>query len=147
MKKAFKKLILVVLVMTLTLFTFACGEKPCTHKDDDGDGVIGNTDMLYNDYKDGGHIIKGKGTLLNLNPILPPEYIKILGNSGGYVYTMPDTSGLGVESGGYHGVAENMGGFFGSTKFYYTDIQTGEIKHFLGTGATDASDSPFVFVK
>ncbi|MBO7304197.1 MAG: hypothetical protein J6V09_03160, partial [Clostridia bacterium] len=38
-KNAFRRLLLILLVMSMTLFTFACGEKPCTHKDDDGDGI------------------------------------------------------------------------------------------------------------
>ena len=57
----------------------------------------------------------------------PPEYVKILGNAGGYKYLARDTSlahphlpgNVHIESGGYHGVAENYKGFYGSTKFYY----------------------------
>ena len=108
--------------------------------DYDGDGVWGNTEWLYSekkaelgsDYIDGYQPIPSPKpteftTVLNLNRVTPPEYVKILGNAGGYKYLARDTSlahphlpgNVHIESGGYHGVAENYKGFYGSTKFYY----------------------------
>ena len=40
-----------------------------------------------------------------------------MGLSGGYVYYVPRTDGLGVSDGGYYDEVENSGGFFGDTKF------------------------------
>ena len=40
MKKNFcKKLLLVLMTLAMMLALFACGDKPCTHKDEDGDGI------------------------------------------------------------------------------------------------------------
>ncbi|MBO7304587.1 MAG: hypothetical protein J6V09_05135 [Clostridia bacterium] len=118
--------------------------------DHDGDGIVGNTNLRFEDwfgttrYK---HGILDESTLLNLNPVSPPRYLKITANdgadgSGGYKYIIQNTSGLGISNGTYHGIEENMGGFFGSTKFYYG---TGEDDYQLGTSGDNMPDSPFSF--
>ncbi len=102
--------------------------------DIDGDGEFDNTTWKFQETKDKlneaglNAYQKGythEGSAVNLNVVEPPEYVKILSNKGGYKYWVRDTSTLSddpdsrVSNGGYHGVAENWKGFYGSTKFYY----------------------------
>lgn len=94
--------------------------------DEDGDGFVDGTKIPYDD------VISNRGVVdptskKNHNPIMPPKYINILGNTEGYVYVIPDTSE-------YEG-----GGFFGKTEF-----SDGE-KTYIGTA--NASDSTFKFKK
>lgn len=103
----------------------------------DGDGVVGNTSISYEEAKQekGENIDKGinhPSSYTNLNIVKPPKYIKILNNTGEGSFTLKvkNTAG-GVSNGKYYGVAENNGGFFGSTKFYYT-----EDNYFVGSNFT-----------
>ena len=96
--------------------------------DYDGDGVWGNTKWLYSEKKAqlGSNYDNGYQDLtskLNLNKVTPPEFVKILGNAGGYKYWVKNTASGNVSNGGYHGVSENNKGFYGSTKFYYSDTE------------------------
>ena len=108
----------------------------------DGDGKIGNTSISYSEAKAAAGDEVGNGTYygaisldsdinayVNLNIVKPPEYIKILNNTGKGSFTLKVINTAGsVSNGEYYGIAENMGGFFGSTKFYYTDTN-----YFVGT--------------
>ena len=85
----------------------------------DGDGIIGNTSLDYTSNSTSG--IKHTGTYVNLNIVKPPEFIKILNNEAGLVYLITNTSKNGVSDGGYYDDVESYGGFFGDTKFYYTN--------------------------
>ncbi|MBO5946216.1 MAG: hypothetical protein J6Q69_06370, partial [Clostridia bacterium] len=118
----------------------------------DGDGVIGNTNISYTDIINSGEDIEsGKASgisKVNLNMIRLPEYIKIInndgvdndgdgiGDTGGYIFRIRNTGinandpAKRISNGGYWGVAENWGGFLGSTKFYYGN---GENDYFQGT--------------
>ena len=106
-------------------------DEPC---DLDNDGRVGNTSISYEEAKAalGENIDKGishGSSSTNLNIVKPPEYIKILNNTGEGSFTLRVKITAGnVSNGKYYGVAENMGGFFGSTKFYYTDTN-----YFVGT--------------
>ncbi len=102
----------------------------------DGNGIAGNTSFSYQEALkspsyDSGVVSTVK---INLNMIRPPEFIKILNNdghdgNGGYVYVVNNTGANAndpvkrVSNGGYWGVEENWGGFFGSTKFYYSETE------------------------
>jgi hypothetical protein len=70
---------------------------------------------------------------INVNPIKPPEYIKIV-NCPDYLYVkIASTAGKGISDGGWHtpeGAGETMGGFFGTTKFIYGE---GEKDFFYGS--------------
>jgi len=93
----------------------------------DGDGNVGNTSISYEEAKaaagsdiDNGTYHQGSNT--NLNIVRPPEYIKILNNTGKGSFTLMVKNTAGnVSNGRYYGIAENNGGFFGCTKFYYTE--------------------------
>ena len=122
----------------------------------DGDGVIGNTNISYTDIINSGEEIdSGKASAIskvNLNMIRPPEYIKIInndgvdtdgdgiGDTGGYVFMIRNTGAYAddydrrISNGGYWGVAENWGGFLGSTKFIYGN---GEDDYFQGPNHPD----------
>ena len=102
-----------------------------------GDGLVGNIKVNYADVKStASDITKGytSAYYVNLNMIRPPEYIKILnndgvdtdgdgiGDTGGYVYVVCNTAETGlISDGGYWDNKETYGGFFGDTKFYYTE--------------------------
>ena len=106
----------------------------------DGNGVIGNTDLPYNDpsYEDmtdreiwGG--FKHPNCSFNTNIIKPPAYLKIINNNGGYVLRIPRTDNLGVSDGGWNrdaDAADSYGGFFGNTKFIFGE---GENDYLVGT--------------
>ena len=106
----------------------------------DGDGKVGNTSVSYTDRS--AWIPKQQGAdynaklgvshpscTKNVNLTKPPSYIKIVnndgvGSAGGYIYIVPDTSGMGISDGGWNRDAsapDTMGGFFGNTKFIYGD--------------------------
>ncbi len=122
----------------------------------DDNQVIGNTRFnyaeLYNEGKyDGSKNNNGvtdTNSYVNLCRVIPPEYIKIINNdgvngTGGYRYIIWDTSGNGISDGGYYTETETFGGFFGATKFYYSDED-----FFLGTGHGDqTATTPFTFRK
>ena len=125
--------------------------------DFDGDGKVGNTSLVYADYahldiKEQNQGIIHPTCLRNLNPIRPPEYIKVINNDGvdgkgGYVYTVVDTSGQGISDGGWHRdktAPDTMGGFFGGTKFYY-GIE--EDDYFVGTENKNGISETFAFKK
>jgi hypothetical protein len=124
--------------------------------DIDGDGIIGNSPYKYKDCynspnngKTGSEAVRygwiDSSGNTNLNPIRPPEHIKITGNdgvdgSGGYVFVVPrtDTANQPLESrisdGGYWNDTESFGGFFGDTRFVYG---TGDNDYYLGTADPD----------
>ena len=117
----------------------------------DGDGKIGNTALLYKDYKaeDWVYIPEDRTDLnryANSNPVKPPEYIKIINNdgvngSGGYGFKILDTSGLNVSDGAWWNENETYGGFFGDTKFIYGE---GDDDSFIGTANEDPTGT-FIF--
>jgi hypothetical protein len=96
----------------------------------DGDGVVGNTSLDYTSKNVSG--VKHTGTFVNLNIVRPPKFIKILNNEAGLVYLITNTSKNGVSDGGYYDDIESYGGFFGDTKFYYT-----ETDYLLGSNHDD----------
>ncbi|MBO7304201.1 MAG: hypothetical protein J6V09_03180 [Clostridia bacterium] len=108
--------------------------------DADGDGFVDGTDILYDGIPDSTGIIY-EGSNENLNPVKPPEYVKICGNGAGFAFAVPKTAGCGVSDGGYYNAADNFGGFFGGTKFYYGD---GEDDYYLGTDHTDTEIFKFI---
>ena len=111
--------------------------------DIDGKNGPGETNLKYNDpqYLDKTDKELNKGIphpscKINLNPVKPPEYIKIINNDGvdgkgGYVYTVPNTAGQGISDGDWYNTEESYGGFFGDTKFIY-DVN-GEEFTLIGT--------------
>ena len=108
--------------------------------DTDGDGFVDGTNIKFDGESDWGGVTIGSKE--NLNPIKPPEIIKIVNNDGvngggGYVYIIPKTDGFGVSDGGYYDDVENNGGFFGDTKFI-TEENT-----YLGTDHEDTET--FIF--
>ena len=128
--------------------------------DFDGDGVYGNSPFKYDDiYVTLADPTKGyqwSGNYDNFNVVVPPEDIKIFGNDGvdtdgngegdgGYVFKVLNTAAPGnISNGGFHGVAENWGGFFGSTKFYYDD--SNKSAFFQGTDHEEQTETEtFVF--
>ena len=93
--------------------------------DKDGDGLVDGTNIPYDDE------VSCRGVtdptcFDNHNPIIPPKYVKILGNDAlGYKYIIPGTSEY------------EDGGFFGKTEF----ISDGGVK----VGTADKNDSTFAF--
>ena len=66
----------------------------------------------------------------NLNIVKPPEYIKIFNNEGAGSFTLKIKNTAGrVSDGKHYDEVDNKGGFFGDTKFYYS-----ETEYFTGTG-------------
>jgi hypothetical protein len=107
---------------------------------DKGDGYVDGTNITFDGDSDWGGVVTSVKE--NLNPIKPPEIIKITGNdgvsgTGGYTYIVPKTDGFGVSDGGYYDTVENNGGFFGDTKFI-TEENT-----YLGTDHEDTET--FIF--
>ena len=113
------------------------------HVDKDGDGYVDNTTVKYNKNQTKTYGIRGDGNK-NLNPIKPPETIKITNNTGGYVYRVVNTSGYNVGDGGYYDSVENKGGFFGDTKFWYG---TGPNDYYLGTNYVGSKTTTFKFIE
>ena len=114
----------------------------------DGERGPGNTSLVYADYADldpkvQNKGIKHKGCTRNLNPIKPPEYIKIINNdgvdgSGGYTYNIVNTGGEGISDGYWYTSEDTFGGFFGGTKFIYGD---GPNDYFLGSDHEDQTET------
>ena len=121
------------------------------YTDEDGDGFVDayrdeNGNMVqfvdadgnkipYNKAEAGEHSNGIKNTPaehlknVNLNPVKPPDYVKVLNNDGYFKLLVTDTS------------FANNGGFFGETKFYYAPD-----KYYTGTGEAKADDdNVFVF--
>ena len=67
----------------------------------------------------------------NVNQVVAPEYLKIVGNEAGYVFSIPDTYS-------YKGLGDK--GFLEKTKFYYTDTE-----YYEGTNHTDEDTRTFKF--
>ena len=94
--------------------------------DADGDGFVDGTKIPYDDEVS----VRGvtdPDCMDNHNPVIPPSYIKILNNNGGYEYVVQETSEY-----------EN-GGFFGNTEFIYDG---GSVK-----GTAKEVHNTFKFVK
>ena len=107
----------------------------------DGDGNIGNTSILVSEAKASASNIEN-GTYhptsyVNLNIVKPPEYVKILNNTGKGSFTLrvKNTAGT-VSDGGYYDNEERYGGFFGDTKFYYS-----ETEYFVGTNQVGQTET------
>ena len=120
--------------------------------DFDRDGVVGQTSIDYEKYKNLPAAEQNKGVphptcKRNLNTIKPPEFIKIINNDGvdgkgGYVYTIVNTAGQGISDGGWYraeGTEDTMGGFFGGTKFIYGE---GADDYLLGSNHTFQDVTP-----
>ena len=95
--------------------------------DEDGDGLVDGTNIPYDDYVD--HCgVTDPTSFKNHNPVIPPKYIKILGNGEvKYKYVVQDTSEY------------EDGGFFGKTEFITENGVT--------VGTSDHSDQNFDFRK
>ena len=103
---------------------------PCYAKVDlDGDGYVDGTNIVFDGVESNKGIID-ESSLKNVNPVKPPEYIKITKNETEYVFITPETSKYGLSDGGYYSDADTVGGFFGGTKFYYGEL---EDEYYLGT--------------
>ena len=132
-------------------------------RDLDGDGKVGNTSLRCEEYMNAPDFMQGglrrpafwKGAIhptctANLNKIRPPKYFKVLNNkneNGEPVcrYVIKDSSDEYISDGGWYRDADTpdtMGGFFGTTKFYYGD---GEEDYFIGTADKNAGDGSFIF--
>ena len=84
----------------------------------DGDGFVDGTDIPYDGVQSGSGVMHPT-SLKNENPVRPPEYIKIVNSNA--KFTLASTGGAGVSDGAYYDDVENFGGFFGDTRFYYSD--------------------------
>ena len=132
-------------------------------RDLDGDGKIGNTSLKCEEYMNAPDVVEGgvhrpvfwRGAIhptctANLNKVRPPKYFKVLNNkneNGEPVccYVIKDSSDEAISDGGWYRDADTpdtMGGFFGTTKFYYGD---GEEDYFIGTADKNAGDGSFIF--
>jgi hypothetical protein len=100
----------------------------------DGDGVIGNTSLDYTGAIDSG--TKHTESFVNINITVPPEFIKIKGNTQGLVYVIANTAKNGISDGLYYNDTDSFGGFFGGTKFYYSDEE-----YLLGSDHTDQTNT------
>ena len=121
----------------------------------DGDGRVGNTSLKYDDYFGTENYRRGiehPTCTVNVNPVRPPEYLKIINNTredGSAIcrYVIKDTSGMGISDGAWYRTEsepDTMGGFFGATKFIYGE---GESECFVGTCGKDSESETFVFTK
>jgi len=102
--------------------------------DNDGDGFVDGTDVVYNpdipeNNKEKWKGIVVKGSRENLNVTIPPVYIKVTNNKHNYVYVVEDVP-----------VFDNPG-FFGKTEFI-TDSEV-----YVGTNHVDEKTETFNFVK
>ncbi|MBO7303826.1 MAG: hypothetical protein J6V09_01195 [Clostridia bacterium] len=97
--------------------------------DNDQDGFIDGTDIPFDGTTDKAGI-EVTDSYKNLNPVRPPEYIKITENHADISYLVYDTSKFGVSDGKYYSDEDSRGGFFGGTKFYYGN---GESDYYPGT--------------
>ena len=107
----------------------------------DGDGKAGNTSLRYDDYYGTAKFKCGilhPTTTVNVNPVKPPRYFKVVNNIGPCgkpycVYHVPNTADEGISDGGWYraeAAPDTFGGFLGNTKFIYG---TGEDEYFIGT--------------
>jgi hypothetical protein len=99
--------------------------------DEDGDGFVDGTKIPFDDVISRGGITD-ESSNVNLNPIIPPEYIRITNNIGvlgGYVFAIPNTASLGVPD----------GGFLGKTKF------SSENEEYVGTDFVGEETKTFRF--
>ncbi|MBO7304586.1 MAG: hypothetical protein J6V09_05130 [Clostridia bacterium] len=94
------------------------------------DGFVDGTDVPYvaSELSQNYYGVSVEASRANLNPIKPPEFIKIVSNKYGYVLSVAKTDGYGISDGNYYDDDEKYGGFFGDTKFYYN-----EENYFVGT--------------
>ena len=98
--------------------------------DDDGDGLVDGTEIAFNgEARWGG--VEDESSNKNLNPIVPPEYIKITNNKNNYVYLVNDMSS-------FEGITD--GGFFGKTEFITED------ESFVGTANSGSKNGTFKFI-
>ena len=125
----------------------------------DNNGDKFNTDIKYmteeeytadgsseKDYQRG---VLFSGCTTNVNLTKPPKYVKIINNdgvngTGGYVFEVKDTSGVGISDGLWYNTVDSMGGFFGGTTFIYG---TGENDYFIGTNDKNGITNTFKFKK
>ena len=98
--------------------------------DEDCDGFVDGTNIPYDDVVDINGVLD-ESSYENLNPILPPKYLKVTGNECKYVYCVNDMSS-------FEGITD--GGFFGNTEFI-SDSET-----YLGTNHTDEKTETFKFI-
>jgi len=97
--------------------------------DADGDGLVDGTKIPYDDYIDP-RGVSDSSNMKNINRIIPPAYIRILGNTElGYNYIVHDTSEY------------DDGGFFGTTRFE-TDKNC-----YTGTAYSDTETFKFEVIK
>ena len=95
--------------------------------DEDGDGLVDGTDIPFDDF------VSPRGvphptSKKNMNPVIPPEYVKVIGNKEvGYDFIIHDTS------------VYDDGGFFGTTEFITEDAT------YVGTA--DKNTETFKFEK
>jgi hypothetical protein len=111
-------------------------------RDTDGDGNDKNTSISYSEYAENISAYEGgitNGTYANFNKVRPPSSVKIFENKNGYIFVIPDTSGQNISDGGYYDNTESFGGFFGDTKFFYS-----ESGYLVGTNHKD-ENTHFVF--
>ena len=94
--------------------------------DADGDGLVDGTKIPYDDVVSSSGVTD-PGCMDNRNPIIPPSYIKILNNKGGYEYVVQETSEY------------EDGGFFGNTEFI---CDTGSVK-----GTAQEPECTFKFIE
>ena len=99
--------------------------------DEDGDGLIDGTNIpRVGAVRRGG--VLDESSNINLNPIVPPKYFKVVNNKKNYVYLVEDTSTLDGVVGG---------GFFEKTEFI-----SGSAK-LVGAAHSDEKTETFKFIK
>ena len=99
--------------------------------DKDGDGFVDGTKIPFDDVVSRAGILDDS-SFENLNPIIPPKYVKIINNKYGYKFVVYDTSS-------YKDMDD--GGFFGKTEF----ISDNERR--IGSNYSDVETENFKFVK
>ena len=98
--------------------------------DADGDGFVDGTNIPYDDVVERKGIVD-ESSYKNVNPIIPPKYMKVTGNACKYTYLVNDMSS-------FEGIID--GGFFGNTEFI-TDNET-----YVGTNHSNEKTETFKFV-
>ena len=98
--------------------------------DKDGDGFVDGTKIPYDDVvsRDG---IVDESSYDNLNPVVPPKYLKVTGNECKYVYRVNDMSS-------FEGITD--GGFFANTEFI------SENETYVGTNHCNEKTETFKFI-
>ena len=93
-----------------------------------------NTHPWYDDVENPNNFsgVQDTESLKNVNPVVPFEYVKVLDNNGGYVFSVPDT---------YNYKELHEDGFLETTKFYYS-----ETEYYEGTNHTGEVTKTFKFV-